>query len=123
MSSPTLARRLQTAGQQTGILLTQHEAQLLADIVTRSYTREATENAAYLDIRPRLSETLHALACGENAPQTAARLGLSVDTVKTRRKDLYRRLGAESGAQAVAIGSRMGLIPLLAGPPQTGGRS
>jgi DNA-binding NarL/FixJ family response regulator len=124
-TQPGLDRRLQTAGQTTGILLTIHEVRLLADHITRSYRRDAADNAAYFKLHPRLTETLHALAAGESMPETAARLGLSVNTVKTRRKHLYRRLGARSAGEAVAIGYRMRLIPpvdALPGGGQIGGR-
>lgn len=47
---------------------------------------------------------LRAIAAGEQAPDTARRLCLSVNTVKTHRRRLYKRLGATGAAHAVALG-------------------
>lgn len=115
-----LMRLLTDAANQTQMPLGHQRAAVLAHQIHRNLTREAHANADYFGMNPRLAETLHALAAGENAPETAARLGVSVETVRTRRKDLYRRLGAATGAQAVAIGCRMGLVPQLEVLPAQG---
>lgn len=108
-----LMRLLTEAADQTQMPLGPQRAAVLAHQIGRNLTREAHANAAYFHMNPRLADTLHALAAGETAPETAARLGVSVETVRTRRKELYRRLGAATGAQAVEIGCRMGLVPQL----------
>lgn len=50
------------------------------------------------------------LASGEDAPTTARRICRSENTVKTHRRTLYRKLGARTGPQAVAIAIGLGLI-------------
>lgn len=66
-------------------------------------------------LTPRLVDVLQALAAGETLGETAARLRLSEDTVKTHRRRLYARLGARTGAHAVAIASGRGLLTSIGG--------
>ena len=47
---------------------------------------------------------------GRSNAQIGAELYLSEDTVKTHARRLFRKLGANDRAQAVAIGLRRGLI-------------
>ncbi len=56
-------------------------------------------------LTPRQREVAHAAAHGESAPQLAARLGISVHTVRRHLEEIYRRLG---------IGKRTELVRLLA---------
>lgn len=67
-----------------------------------------------MTLRPALTPAqlrhLEALARGDSAPETARRLYVSVDTVKTHRRRLYASLNARNGAHAVAIGYELGLI-------------
>jgi DNA-binding NarL/FixJ family response regulator len=107
----SLRHYLAEAAAVTGIALTPLEvARLSYQINVR-----AAENAkASLKLPPRLFDVLQGLAAGEHLCETATRLHISEDTVKTHRRRLYARLGARSGAQAVAIASRAGL-PLQVG--------
>jgi DNA-binding NarL/FixJ family response regulator len=92
-----------------GLVDNAHNRQL-ADAKLDAYRDEIlAETTSSLHLPPRLHDILQALAAGENLPETAARLHISEDTVKTHRRRLYQRLGARSGAHAVAIASRIGL--------------
>jgi two-component system nitrate/nitrite response regulator NarL len=66
--------------------------------------------------RPELSEretqVLDALARGLTMAALARELWLAMDTCKTHRTRLYRKLGAHTGAHAVAIGYQTGLLEL-----------
>lgn len=53
-------------------------------------------------LSPRQRDVLAALAEGCTRPQIAARLGLSVETVRTHLKAAYRKLGARNAASAAA---------------------
>lgn len=64
------------------------------------------------DPSPRELEVLRLLADGLDSPQIAAKLTLSPHTVKTHIARLLDRLGADSRAQAVALGyERRLLVP------------
>ena len=53
---------------------------------------------------------LVALAMGESTDATARRMCLSPWTVKTHRRKAYAKLGATTGAQAVATAMSLGLL-------------
>jgi NarL family two-component system response regulator YdfI len=55
-------------------------------------------------------EVLQLIADGLTTKRIAARLCLSVETVKSHLGVIYAKLGANSRAQAVAIGFRQGLL-------------
>lgn len=59
-----------------------------------------------------LLDTLDALADGCTRAQMAARLRVPYTTVKQRLKTLYGALGARNGMHAVALGFRLGLLPV-----------
>jgi DNA-binding CsgD family transcriptional regulator len=52
------------------------------------------------------------LADGLANKEIAARLGISSHTVKTHVQSVFAKLGAETRAEAVALGVRRGLIVL-----------
>ena len=58
----------------------------------------------------REQQVLEMTSEGWTARDTAKELWLSVDTVKTYRKKLIRKLGARNIAHAVTIAFRRGLI-------------
>jgi DNA-binding CsgD family transcriptional regulator len=65
-------------------------------------------------LSPRQLEILRLAADGLTVDQTARRLAISVDTVKTFRRRTRRALGAVSTSHAIAIAYRSGLlVPLL----------
>lgn len=71
---------------------------------------EPTRSAPPLS--PREREILALLADGLGNKIVAARLGISEHTVKTHVTSIFAKLGAETRAEAVAIGARQGLILL-----------
>ena len=108
MNTPNGLRQLMAqAATDLGIRLTEYEVAALARHITVKATQAPVGGRR---LTPRLVDTLQALAAGENLPETAARLCISEDTVKTHRRRLYKQLGARSGPHAVAIASRRGLL-------------
>jgi DNA-binding NarL/FixJ family response regulator len=67
---------------------------------------------AYTPLSPREREILALVAEGLGNKIVAARLGISEHTVKTHVTSIFEKLGAESRAEAVAIGARTGVILL-----------
>lgn len=63
-------------------------------------------------LSPREREILALLAEGMGNKIVAARLGISEHTVKTHVASIFQKLGADTRAEAVAIGARSGLILL-----------
>lgn len=63
-------------------------------------------------LTPREAEILGMLADGLANKEIAARLRISTHTVKTHVQSLFVKLGADSRAEAVAVGVRRGLIHL-----------
>lgn len=70
----------------------------------------ATEGEAGTLLSQRELEVLVGMSHGRSNAQIGAGLFLSEDTVKTHARRLFRKLGANDRAQAVAIGLRRGLI-------------
>ncbi len=77
---------------------------------TPRLTSASTAEAAPLS--PREREILALLAEGMGNKIVAARLGISEHTVKTHVASIFQKLGADTRAEAVAIGARTGLILL-----------
>ena len=78
--------------------------------VTRSQAQKLIEYARSLqsagEVRPRLSprerQVLGALSSGLSYKQVAGELKISIDTVRTYVRSLYRKLGAHSVTEAIA---------------------
>src|SRR5690606_9641669 len=103
-----LTRHIVDAADDLHLPLTIRQAGQLA---TRVAMATATRPGAV--VLPNLSlDTLLALASGESLAETAARLDISVDTVRSRRRALYRRLSVSTAGEAVAAGVRLGLLRL-----------
>jgi DNA-binding NarL/FixJ family response regulator len=66
--------------------------------------------AAPLALSPRETEILGLVAEGMPNKIVASRLGISEHTVKSHITSILEKLGAESRAEAVAIGARLGII-------------
>ncbi len=71
-----------------------------------------TVNAAppLVELTKREVQVLVGMSNGRSNSQIGAELFLSEDTVKTHARRLFRKLGANDRAQAVAIGLRRGII-------------
>lgn len=67
--------------------------------------------ATAVQLSPRELDVLAQVATGASYAETAARLGLSAQTVKSYMRDLLPRLGAHSRHEAVVIARRQGLLP------------
>jgi DNA-binding NarL/FixJ family response regulator len=63
-----------------------------------------------IELDEYLVDTLELIADGYTNAEIAAELWLSVDAVKSRVKRIFRELGAEGRAHAVAIGWQRGLL-------------
>lgn len=72
----------------------------------------APRGASHAPLSPREREILALVAEGLGNKIVAARLGISEHTVKTHVTSIFEKLGAESRAEAVAIGARTGVILL-----------
>jgi DNA-binding CsgD family transcriptional regulator len=67
---------------------------------------------------PRETEVLTQVAAGYRYKEIGARLGLSIETVRTHLKRVYRKLGVHSALHAVArLREINALSPLLPDPP------
>ncbi|HEX6418707.1 MAG TPA: response regulator transcription factor [Acidimicrobiales bacterium] len=64
---------------------------------------------AHLGLTRREAEVLRLLADGMTLQQVARRLGLSVETVRTHGRSIYRKLGVSDRAAAVAAAWREGV--------------
>jgi DNA-binding NarL/FixJ family response regulator len=71
-----------------------------------------TRAGPHAPLSPREREILALVAEGLGNKIVAARLGISEHTVKTHVTSIFEKLGAESRAEAVAIGARTGVILL-----------
>lgn len=90
-------------------------AGVLAALLVPDGSRYATRGApvaAGITLSPREREILALLAEGMGNKIVAARLGISEHTVKTHVASIFQKLGADTRAEAVAIGARSGLILL-----------
>jgi DNA-binding NarL/FixJ family response regulator len=75
--------------------------------VTRTIASAAVEA-----LTPRETEILGMLADGLANKEIAVRLNISSHTVKSHVQSLFSKLGADTRAEAVAVGLRRGLILL-----------
>ena len=76
---------------------------LLDRLAGRGATSEPT-------LTPREVDVLRLVAAGHSNKQVAARLGVTVDTVKTHLKAVFVRLGVANRTEAVTTALRLGLI-------------
>lgn len=71
-------------------------------------------------LTPRELEMLTLLALGCTGPEIATKKWLSLNTVKTHLKRAYAKLGARTGAQAVALCFQRGHLLITEQHPKTG---
>jgi LuxR family maltose regulon positive regulatory protein len=58
----------------------------------------------------RERELLRVLSAGASYDEAAARLGVSINTVRTHVRALYRKLGVTSKLEAVMSAMRLGIL-------------
>lgn len=61
-------------------------------------------------LTPRRRQLAECLLRGLTQRQVARRLGITINTVKSTRRDLYRQLGIAGFGELVAIAARDGLM-------------
>ncbi|MFI8535440.1 hypothetical protein ACIGMX_34985 [Streptomyces aquilus] len=84
-------------------------------LTTRVAARAALGKQPRIDLTSESNAVLIALASGEDMAETGRRLGLSVDAIKSRRRRLFKALGAANAPHAVAIAVRLGVLNASAG--------
>ncbi len=99
--SPNLTRRLLNK------LSTVHHTELHADSVNRLGLRDVQE-ANHLSLREK--EILELVASGHTNPTISTRIGISIQTVTTHMKNIYRKLQVHTRAQAVMQAKNQGLL-------------
>jgi DNA-binding NarL/FixJ family response regulator len=111
---PAAVRRASGAGlnlvSTRDELARMHEA-LVSAAAGRRYVSERLR--AIIDeptLTQRQVEILDRMARGEGRPEIARALGLSESTVRTHTKELYKRLGVNERAHAVAVALRDAVI-------------
>jgi DNA-binding NarL/FixJ family response regulator len=112
-----LARRCVALGVGALVLLAAEPAALL-QAVERQLT-DAAPMVVALPPRPRPqpslltereTEVLQLIADGLTTKDVSGRLGISPKTVENYKQHMFSKLGVQSRAHAVAVGSRMGLL-------------
>ncbi|GEL94502.1 response regulator transcription factor [Cellulomonas composti] len=112
LASPTLTPQRAAAGVPHPVTSTEIDA----GGAEPEYDNEVVEPAVVEPPKPKVAltkreiEVLVGMSNGRSNAQIGAELFLSEDTVKTHARRLFRKLGANDRAQAVAIGLRTGLI-------------
>lgn len=89
--------------------------ELLESLVSpnvRQPVRASLPDHATVPLSPREREILGLVAEGLGNKIVASRLGISEHTVKTHIASIFTKLGADTRAEAVAIGARHGMILL-----------
>lgn len=92
-----------------GSSLTPEIARVLVDL-TRAARSPVSAGPTRLDLTAREQDVLRALAAGGSYKTVADELGLSIDTVRTHIRTLYRKLQVHNVAEAVARAVRDGLV-------------
>ena len=78
----------------------------------RQQVRTSVPGPATVPLSPREREILGLVAEGLGNKIVASRLGISEHTVKTHIASIFEKLGAETRAEAVALGARTGALLL-----------
>jgi DNA-binding NarL/FixJ family response regulator len=109
------ARELIAALESANAGLVSLAPELLEALVTpnvRQPLRGTVPGPSTVPLSPREREILGLVAEGLGNKIVAARLGISEHTVKTHIASIFTKLGADTRAEAVAIGARHGMILL-----------
>ena len=91
---------------------------LAAEVERELTTARARPESGVLVEQPSPAElaVLGCLATGLSRRETGARLYISLNTVKTHTRELYRKLGATSRADAIARAEMLGLLERTQSP-------
>lgn len=84
-------------------------ARTMLELVRRLGPGEPSQRPA-LDLTPREQDVLRCLVRGRSYKQTAAELELSIDTIRTHIRTLYKKLQVHSVAEAVTRALREQLV-------------
>jgi DNA-binding NarL/FixJ family response regulator len=109
------ARELIAALEGTNAGLVSLSPEVLESLVSpnlRQPVRAAAPGHGATPLSPREREILGLVAEGLGNKIVASRLGISEHTVKTHIASIFTKLGADTRAEAVAIGARHGMILL-----------
>jgi ATP/maltotriose-dependent transcriptional regulator MalT len=68
------------------------------------------QGAALSNLSPREREILHLIADGQTSKEVARQLGVSVNTVMTHRKSIYRKLDVATRSQVITTARTRGLL-------------
>jgi DNA-binding NarL/FixJ family response regulator len=80
-----------------------------------AYAAGARSRPLSPELTEREQEVLELIAAGKNNPEIAAKLCLSIDTVKTHVRRIMGKLGGRNRARLVDLGWRHGLLPMTKG--------
>lgn len=94
------------AADRLALPITMAQAEALADEIDKNFVPPATAPV----LTAGQMSVLLGIARGETVAETALRLYLSPDTVKSQRRHLYRRLGVGSPAATLARARAFGLL-------------
>jgi DNA-binding NarL/FixJ family response regulator len=83
---------------------------LVGRAMTTMMAREAARRELAQQLTAREMEVLLAIAAGTKAREAAARLGISVGTLKVHLHHIYRKLGVSSRDGLVALAREKGLV-------------
>lgn len=104
-----ISARLLAVAEERNLPITIADVSALTDAAVGAALATPTPDGS-ITLSNQQTGVLVALAMGETTDETARRMCLSAYTVKTHRRKAYRKLGATTGAQAVATAMSLGLL-------------
>jgi DNA-binding NarL/FixJ family response regulator len=120
-------RALVARGEPSGIhslVVYEDEPDMLLDAIEGRLDNRPSSPASASRPRPqpslltaRETEVLQLIADGLTTRDVSGRLGISPRTVENYKQHLFAKLGVQSRAHAVAVGSRIGILGPAAPPP------
>jgi LuxR family maltose regulon positive regulatory protein len=117
-------RALVTVPREDLLALTVHlpaAAELLAQPAVLAQRDLFPPRIVLITLTEREQRVLEKLAAGLTTRQTANSLVVSVNTVKTQQASLYRKLGTNSRADAIARAQQLGLVTAVHQPDDVTG--
>ena len=80
------------------------------NVVAWLYSKEAKANSGMVPLTATEKEILRSLALGKNTKEIAAERFLSVYTVMTHRKNIFRKLKVNNVHEAIRYALRAGIV-------------